>query len=126
CFKLDVGTQRPPTPGAVAHMSLHLINNVKDQSRKQNPDNNQSPVHHRKPKPSVAIWRPTPQHLETTKPPENRLHRIGEAAYMEGHRRRQRPFFHNPRKSNQNPRNTCVLDRNFSGFPPPTNPNHRR
>ena len=30
CFKLAFGAQRPPTPGAVAHMSLHLINNVKE------------------------------------------------------------------------------------------------
>lgn len=28
---LVIGAQRPPTPGAVAHMSLHQTNNVKDQ-----------------------------------------------------------------------------------------------
>jgi len=33
CFKLAFGAQRPPTPGAVAHMSLHLINNVKEPDR---------------------------------------------------------------------------------------------
>ena len=31
CFKLAIGAQRPPTPGAVAHMSLHLNYNVKEQ-----------------------------------------------------------------------------------------------
>ncbi|MDK4806672.1 MAG: hypothetical protein OC190_09000, partial [Novosphingobium aromaticivorans] len=50
------------------------------------------PGSHRRSKPSVAIWRPTQSPLEAPEGRKNRLHRVGEAAYMGDPPNRQQAF----------------------------------
>ena len=97
-------------------MSLHLINNVKDQPRQQNPDNLPSPVLTGNPsRPTYLATNATTRRQPSNR--KNRPHRVGEAAYMETTHNRQRPFFHKLRNYRQNPHTAWVLTRNFSVSP---------
>lgn len=90
------GARRPPEPGAVARMSLHLFNNVKepDQHHQARPkahptnttDNHPTPILSTGGTAVRPCWRPTRQ---AEKP---RPHRVGEAPYMDTSHTRQSPL----------------------------------
>jgi len=77
--------QRPATPGAVAHMSLHLNQRCQRATRQNLADNQCSPIFSTGGLGVRLCWRPVE---EEAKPPFP----AGEGAYMEGVPARQRDF----------------------------------
>ena len=75
-FKLVSGAQRPPEPGAVAHMSLHLNHNVKEPPTNSGGQSSFPGFTRGGACPSM-LWRP-PRLVRNSRP-----HRCCEMAYMD-------------------------------------------